>query len=129
LDDRDLVSKAGGGGVVGHSTASVAVHRNGSDEPKGAMQIKPSLTLVNSFLKSDANLHTASPEPSMLKFIEGDRLVDEFKNLMKGSASAELAVAFWGEGSATQLQIERNSSARIICNLGSGACNPKEIRR
>ena len=65
----------------------------------------------------------------MLKFIEGDRLVEEFHDLMKESATADLAVAFWGQDSARRLNIRKGSSTRIICNLESGACNPKEIRK
>src|ERR1035437_8176444 len=65
----------------------------------------------------------------MLKFIEGDRLIGEFQDLMKESATADLAVAFWGQDSASRLHIQKGSRTRIICNLESGACNPKEIRK
>src|ERR1035437_482353 len=65
----------------------------------------------------------------MLKFIEGDQLIEIFLDLMKESTSADLAVAFWGKGSAAQLKIKKNGGIRIICNLESGACNPNEIEK
>lgn len=65
----------------------------------------------------------------MLSFIKGDKVVEAFLKLKGESASADLAVAFWGEGSATQLKIQKNSNTRIICNLESGACNPDEIEK
>ena len=65
----------------------------------------------------------------MLKFIEGGRLIEEFQNLKKDSDGADLAVAFWGNGSAARLKIKKNGGIRIICNLQSGACNPDEIEK
>jgi hypothetical protein len=66
--------------------------------------------------------------PYMLKFIEGDKLIEEFQGLLEGSAGANLAVAFWGRGAASKLEIKRALSTRIICNLESGACHPEEIK-
>ena len=45
------------------------------------------------------------------------------------STRADLAVAFWGKGAASNLKIVKGSKVRIICNLESGACNPDEIER
>jgi hypothetical protein len=65
----------------------------------------------------------------MLKFIEGDKLVEEFCALRSQDAHADIAVAFWGRGAATELKINKDGHPRIICNLESGACDPDEIKK
>lgn len=52
------------------------------------------------------------------------------KQLIAAAERAKLAVAFWGKGALKTLGLERAGlTLTILCNLDSGACNPKEIRR
>jgi HKD family nuclease len=64
----------------------------------------------------------------MVRLIGGQELEKAFANLMKGSEEGKLAVAFWGKGAASKLEINGKKRFRIICNLASGACHPHEIR-
>ena len=65
----------------------------------------------------------------MLKFIEGEDLVEELRSLMKETNGASLAVAFWGRDSGSKLNIEQGRGTRIICNLESGACLSERDRQ
>lgn len=50
--------------------------------------------------------------------------------LLADATHAKLAVAFWGKGAIERLGLDRPGlTAEILCNLESGACNPKELRR
>lgn len=50
--------------------------------------------------------------------------------LLADATHARLAVAFWGKGAIERLGLDRPGlTAEILCNLESGACNPKELRR
>ena len=40
-----------------------------------------------------------------------------------------LAVAFWGAGATENLCLSSVKTAKIICNIESGCCNPEEINR
>ena len=62
------------------------------------------------------------------------RLLDEkgvkrTRKMVKGCSDLRIAVAFWGEGAAKTLRLTGARRGRIICNLESGACNPKEVRK
>jgi HKD family nuclease len=62
------------------------------------------------------------------------RLLDEkgvkrIRKMVKGCSDLRIAVAFWGEGAAKTLRLTGARRGRIICNLESGACNPKEVRK
>jgi hypothetical protein len=63
------------------------------------------------------------------------RLLDEkgviapIRKMVKGCSDLRIAVAFWGEGAAKTLRLTGARRGRIICNLESGSCNPKEVRK
>src|ERR1700676_561564 len=63
------------------------------------------------------------------------RLLDEkgviapIRKMVKGCSDLRIAVAFWGEGAVKTLRLTGARRGRIICNLESGACNPKEVRK
>jgi HKD family nuclease len=49
---------------------------------------------------------------------------------LASSSSPKLAVAFWGDGAVEKLGLDREgANAKILINLESGACNPREIRK
>lgn len=50
--------------------------------------------------------------------------------LASEEGEAVLAVSYWGDGAARELGLTESKAAiRIICDLWSGRCNPKEIKR
>ncbi|SRR5579885_1759003 len=63
----------------------------------------------------------------MLRFITGDEVLEEFHRLIGEGGKADIAVAFWGNGAADALKVEKGQQLRIICNPYSGACAPSEI--
>jgi hypothetical protein len=64
-------------------------------------------------------LHDRS-EPSILTSV---------RTAIENGKSADLAVAYWGNGAIADLGIEPSKPARIICDLLSGGCNPNEIEK
>lgn len=59
-------------------------------------------------------------------FLTGKSLGEGIQRLCRESDGLCLAVAFWGAGASDRLRPV--SGSRILCDLGSGACNPSEIR-
>lgn len=59
-----------------------------------------------------------------------DDSVETIRSIAKAPGIKKFAVAFWGHGAAKQLGISRTNAAefRILCDLFSGACNPKEMQ-
>ncbi len=48
--------------------------------------------------------------------------------MLRQTDTATIVVAFWGAGAIDKLGLRKNwESLRIVCNLESGACNPREI--
>lgn len=65
-----------------------------------------------------------------MKLLDERDALAEIRSLLEASGTAQLAVAFWGSGAIERLGLNRAGlSARILCNLDSGACNPSELRR
>ena len=54
-------------------------------------------------------------------------LPDYLKDMFRGQTDIRIAVAFWGKGAPKMLGLSKRRTARILCNLTSGACNPKVI--
>lgn len=67
-------------------------------------------------------VETASPS----RLIDESELGSCVRSISKRRLDA--AVAFWGVGASKELQLIRCDRVRIILNLTSGACNPKEVR-
>ncbi|MFG6572159.1 hypothetical protein ACGYLO_11195 [Sulfitobacter sp. 1A13353] len=65
----------------------------------------------------------------MPKFLDGSKLRQRLRTELRHSKSADIAVAFWGEGAADALGIQDGTKLRIVCNLMSGGTNPKEISK
>ena len=71
-----------------------------------------------------------------MEFLHGDLIREAIEEIVSDKAlrntPLNIAVAYWGEGSidSTRLRVRRNKSdrVRIVCDLRSGACNPRPIR-
>jgi hypothetical protein len=66
----------------------------------------------------------------MEKFITNKKYTEEVINLFKNSQKKDeilCAVAFWGDDATKKLIKQTKAKIRIICNLDSGATNPKFI--
>src|SRR5664279_4882776 len=65
----------------------------------------------------------------MIRLLDEKSVIAPIRRLAKGCADLRIAVAFWGADSVKTLRLTGAKGGRIICNLESGACNPKEIRK
>jgi hypothetical protein len=65
----------------------------------------------------------------MIRLLDEKSVIAPIRKLAKGCADLRIAVAFWGTDSLKTLRLTGAKGGRIICNLESGACNPKEIRK
>lgn len=65
-----------------------------------------------------------------MRFLNTRETKMKIKKLMETSPTADLAVAFWGNGALEELGINTcNTQLRIICNLSLGGTNPDVITR
>lgn len=64
-----------------------------------------------------------------MRLLDEKDALTEIRSLLADTARAKLAVAFWGEGATERLGLDQVETVEILCNLDSGACNPKELRR
>lgn len=55
-------------------------------------------------------------------------LPDFLTRLFKGRTGIRIAVPFWGNDAPEMLGLAGLKNAKILCNLPSGACNPKVIK-
>jgi hypothetical protein len=63
--------------------------------------------------------------------LKGEHVLEEIAACIEKSASVKIAAPYWGEDAIERLKLERTTSPskhQIICNLESGACNPRPIR-
>jgi PLD-like domain len=65
----------------------------------------------------------------MLKFLHGTAILTSAKKVIEDGESIDLAVAYWGDGAIKLLGISGSKPMRIICDLLSGGCNPKEVEK
>lgn len=64
-----------------------------------------------------------------IRFLDGVATTAEVRRLVTSGKPVMAAVAFWGEGVTKSLGITKNSHVEIVCDVLSGGCNPREIRR
>ncbi len=66
-----------------------------------------------------------------MKLLLGEEILPAVVDLMGETGQARLAVAYWGHGGAEKSGVlERAAgSTQVLCDLYSGACNPKEMLR
>ncbi len=60
----------------------------------------------------------------MLKLLREDEVASEFCRLKNAALEAVIAVPFWGKKAIDLLGLRSNQKVRVICNLGTSACNP-----
>jgi hypothetical protein len=65
----------------------------------------------------------------MLKFLDDETLLCSVTKLIEDGERADLAVAYWGRGAIDKLGIQSTKPMRILCDLLSGGCNPREIKK
>lgn len=71
---------------------------------------------------------SATPSTISPQFLSGHDIALVIGTALSKCESADFAVAFWGVGATARLNLNKLSSARIICDANSGACNPSELR-
>jgi len=64
-----------------------------------------------------------------MKFLSNSNYYSQVKKVFTNNESIDIAVAFWGEDAIRLFKDVSNKKIRIICNLESGACNPKVIKK
>lgn len=61
-------------------------------------------------------------------FLDEYKALTKVREILEAADEATMVVAFWGKGAIDSLGLRKPwRSLRIVCNLESGACNPKEI--
>jgi hypothetical protein len=69
-------------------------------------------------------------EQSENKFVYGNRIVTCIREALKTTDQVDFAVAYWGKNATERLGLDQiNKPVRIICDLWSFACNPKEMTK
>lgn len=60
-----------------------------------------------------------------------DNSLQKIQSITAAAGTKKFAVAFWGQGAAEQLGISKANGieCQILCDLFSGACNPKEMHK
>ena len=64
-----------------------------------------------------------------MKFLSNLNYYSQVKKLFTNNENIDIAVAFWGEDAIRFFKDVSNKKIRIICNIESGACNPKVIKK
>lgn len=64
-----------------------------------------------------------------MDFLDQSEVVPAVRDLLSKVDRATLVVAFWGKGAIETLGLQKEwASLKIVCNLDSGACNPRVIK-
>jgi hypothetical protein len=65
----------------------------------------------------------------VVDFLDESEIVPAVRDLLSKVDTATIVVAFWGKGATERLGLEKEwASLTIVCNLDSGACNPRVIK-
>ena len=65
-----------------------------------------------------------------MRFLSDAEFQEQVRQLASRSSEVRAAVAYWGKGAVERTGLAKNDrpeTARVICDLLSGACNPTEI--
>ena len=64
-----------------------------------------------------------------MKFLHGKGYLDQVTEIIESHQDLSAAVAFWGSGVELLFRKRKGKArTRLLCNLGSGCCNPTVIR-
>ena len=64
----------------------------------------------------------------MIKLLTGGQILESIKRLATRTDKLDLGVAFWGKDAVSRLGLDHTKAQlRILCDLESGACNPKAM--
>ncbi|HLW90446.1 MAG TPA: phospholipase D family protein [Roseiarcus sp.] len=64
----------------------------------------------------------------MIEFLTKREIAEKVRSSAKSAPELAFAVAYWGDGAAAELRLNGiRKPLRILCDLWSGACNPKEL--
>jgi hypothetical protein len=67
-----------------------------------------------------------------IDFVSDKHFASKLRELIQEAESLVFAVAFWGEGASEELGLHKlrvGQEAKIVCDLDSGGCNPKEVEK
>jgi hypothetical protein len=64
-----------------------------------------------------------------VKFLDTSVTEAHVRKILASNKSIRAAVAYWGNGAVRRLGIKKGQSVTVICDLLSGCCNPREIKR
>jgi hypothetical protein len=66
----------------------------------------------------------------MIQFLSDDRIMEAIQRSLSEAKRADFAVACWGKGATKRLRLDKSEiPVRILCDLTSMACNPKELAK
>lgn len=66
----------------------------------------------------------------IMKPLDREKSFEAITDFIKGSQEVIIVAPYFGDGAFKELGFDNfNKSCTIVCNLFSGACNPKEIKK
>lgn len=70
-------------------------------------------------------------DPYQIQLLDGPAVENSIRLVLSQCKHARIAVAYWGRGAVERLNLEeqRNKDVKIVCDLGSGACNPRVVQQ
>lgn len=63
-----------------------------------------------------------------MKFLSNSNYYSQVKEIFTNNENIDIAVAFWGEDAIKLFKDIPDKEIRVICNIESGACNPKVLK-
>lgn len=64
----------------------------------------------------------------MTKFLSGSDIIAALDAMCNSTEQADFAVAYWGQNAVKLIGLDRCSTKlRVLCDLRSGTCDPREI--
>ena len=64
-----------------------------------------------------------------MEFLSNSNYYSQVKKIFTNNDNIDIAVAFWGENAIKLFKDISDKKIRIICNIESGACNPKVLKK
>jgi hypothetical protein len=64
-----------------------------------------------------------------MEFLDTSATNDQIRKILASNKPVRAAVAYWGDGAVKQIGIHDGQNLTVICDLMSGCCNPKEVKK